>query len=612
MKAKRISCLNTEKRKKLASAQVNLESIAQGKLVEERNFMFEVDKVKAFKKLAKKQFKEPTLALRELVSNALDSYTETGRAQKVEIELSREHFEVTDYGTGFTEEKIECLRTLGQSDKRGERGYIGRFGIGFASIFNPDLNVKRVIVDTKVSGHCERLEFTVQETGVTLKRYELEETLPFSTRIRAVFENLDYEKRNAMEKTLRNEAKYMNAEIKFNGDDISGRELFQQTRKYMLDLEGMIKGRICFYDRYDETEKDTDPKVALLSHNVYVGSQYYDFIKRKKDFNLPVFFGFLNSDDLNVITSRNDFRKDEKYKAFTADVRRQVREKFRELCEEIKRTREPELRKILMQCFENNEREFFRNYTPSDVSDACAKALADAPIFTALNQIGAYSLKQLYEIGKKQGHLLFAGDAGSAELLEIQGYTGPIIRRDSWSGLKFKDVETFQLDDLYERDGQLDEKFYKILVDKGIIQPEKLETKISIVDSMSQKEQTFLDGLRRILSSERVKETLRQLGMSTEYRINLADITPVGVAACYSGGHILVNRKNPLSAQYIMEKEGNTAEFYLPVLAHELSHNILGRHDNPFYEMSDELSSKLAVAVAENITSARTLKSLTE
>jgi hypothetical protein len=118
---------------------------------------------------------------------------------------------------------------------------------------------------------------------------------------------------------------------------------------------------------------------------------------------------------------------------------------------------------------------------------------------------------------------------------------------------------------------------------------------------MSKNESRFLTGLRKILGSQRVKQTLAQAGLDTDYSINIADISPQGIAACYSARNIFVNRQNPLSAQYIMERGGDTATFYLPVLAHELSHNILGRHDNPFYAMSDELSSKLALAVAGDI-----------
>jgi len=589
-------------RPKLTQTISNLELLAQGRILEERTFMFDVDRVKAFQKLAAKQFKEPNLALRELVSNSLDSYVGTNKRQKVEITLSDAYFEVIDWGMGFTEDKIECLRTLGQSDKRGERGYIGRFGIGFASIFHPDLRVKRVIGDTKVNGNYERLEFVVQSTGVTLKRYDLIGTPSFSTRIRADFQALPYDQVHNMTKTLREEAKYMNADIKLNGENISGKEIFQQERKYMLNFKGEITGRICFFNNNDDEERETREHVTILSHNVYVGSQYCEFFHRTRDLNLPSFFGFLNYDNLNVITSRNDFRKDEKYEAFAGEVRKQVRKKFRELCKEISRTKDSKLREILMNSFYGSERQF-RKYIPKNIKDSCAKALADAPIFTAINQRGAFSLRQIYEIAKKQGYLLCAADEGAIELMEMQGYTAPIIRTPSYSPLSLKRIKTFQLDKLYTADGQVNEKFYQELIKRGIINPDKLKTEIKTASpkTMPENERIFLSGLREILKSPRVKKILADSGLDTNYTINLADISPVGVAACYNSGNIFVNRRNPLSAQYIMERGGDTAIFYLPILAHELSHNVLTRHDNPFYAMADGLSSKLALAVAEDI-----------
>ena len=591
---------------RLKSIQVDLEDSTDETIVEERDFMFEVDREKAFKKLASKQFKEPTLALREITSNALDSYTGTSTRQTVNLSLDNQDFEAVDHGAGFTEEKVECLRTLGQSDKRGDDGFIGRFGIGFASLFHPSLKVERVLVDTKINDGAERLEFNVEDTGVTLKRYDLGGTLPFSTRVRAEFRGLPWKTLHEMGKTLRDEAKYMNADITLNGENISGKELFNQTRKYMLDLEGRISGRLCFYDRDDEKEKHTKARVALLSHNVYVGHEHCGIISNGgKDFALPSFFGFLNCDDLNVITSRNDFRKDEKYKAFTREVRREVRKEFRELCAEVGITRDPELRKILMKGFDYNMRNYFEQYHPDQVKDACAKALADAPIFTAWNQLGGFSLRQLQEIGKRQGHLLSSRNENSTELLDIQGYEGPIIRVDGYYPPTFKGVESFSLDDLYTHGGQTNEKFYTELVQKGIIDPEKLKIRVGTVEesALSGNERNFLTGLREILESHRVKDTLAQVGLDTEYSVHIADITPTGVAAGYSssGNQILVNRGNPVSAQYIMEQNGKTAPFYMPILAHELSHNVVGRHDNPFYELSDELSSKLALAVAGEV-----------
>ena len=597
---------------KLKTNAIDLDEIVLGDEIETRTFMYDVDEVKAFQKLASKQFKNPTLALREIVSNALDSYAGLKTEQKVEISLDMEHFEVKDWGAGFSEEKIECLRTLGQSDKRGESGYIGRFGIGFASLFHPTLHVKRVYVDTKLNDDYVRLDFNVHDTGVTLKRYKLEGRPDFSTRVRAEFNGISYNSYDDMGKTLREEAKYMNADVTLNGSDISGKALFEETRPYMLDLEGKLSGRLCFFNDNSKEEKYTKAKVALLSHNIFIRSMdHYDLKRtggrsRGREFSLPSFFGYINCDDLNVITSRNNFREDEKYKSFLQDLRRQGRKRFRELCQEVNHTREKELRDLLYNSFTNPSNIYiFDEYQPGKITDACAKSLADARIFTCWNQLGSYSLNQLYEIGQEQGHLLTARNADEVELFDLQGYSGPIVKHDSYHKLSFDDFKTYDLKGLYWRSGQMNEEFYSKLVGLGIIDPEKLKVDVNVLtdDQLSGNEQNFLTGLRNILESDRVKEVLSGLGMDTNHTAHIASVTPNGVAACYSPllNRICVNRDNALSAQYIMENEGNTASFYLPILAHELSHNVLGRHDSPFYSKSSQLSSQLAVALAEEM-----------
>jgi len=598
---------------KLKTDLIDLDEIVLGEELETRTFMYEVDKEKAFQKLASKQFKNPTLALREIVSNALDSYTGMEIEQRVDISLDDEHFDVKDWGAGFSEEKIECLRTLGQSDKRGEGGYIGRFGIGFASLFHPDLHVKRVLVDTKLNGSYVRLDFNVQETGVTLKRYRLEGEPEFSTRVRAEFNGINWKTLQNMRETLTDEAKYMNADVKLNGTDISGKALFEQSRPHMLDLEGKISGRLCYFNDKSDEEKYTKAKVALLSHNIFIRSlDNYDLDRSRKgrrrdrDFSLPPFFGYINCDDLNVITSRNNFRHDEKYQSFLQDLRRQGRKKFRELCQEVNQTREKELRDLLYSSFTNPSNiSFFDSYQPGKVPDACAKSLASAKIFTCWNQLGSYSLNQLYEIGMEQEHLLTARNADEVELFDLQGYSGPIVKHDSYHKLSFEDFRIYDLHGLYWRSGQMNEGFYGKLVGLGIIDPEKLKVDVNVLgdDQLNANEQNFLTGLRNILESDRVKEVLSDLGMDTHHTAHIASVTPNGVAACYHPllNRICVNRDNSLSAQYIMENEGNTAPFYLPILAHELSHNVLGRHDSPFYSKSSQLSSQLAVALADEM-----------
>lgn len=110
------------------------------------------------------QFARPLDFLRELVQNALDagsprievrsSYAETTQT----LTLS-----VTDFGHGMTREVIDDqLTRLFASQKQGDLTKIGRFGIGFASVFS--LRPDNVWVRTGRAGESWEVHFDAERT----------------------------------------------------------------------------------------------------------------------------------------------------------------------------------------------------------------------------------------------------------------------------------------------------------------------------------------------------------------------------------------------------------------------------------------------------------------
>jgi hypothetical protein len=109
-----------------------------------------------------KQFADPFAFLRELVQNAID-------AGSAEIDVVVEYtagdddagvttIRVDDYGCGMTREIIEAkLTRLFSSSKDGDQTKIGKFGIGFVSVFAIDPDA--VCVDTSREGESWRLLF---------------------------------------------------------------------------------------------------------------------------------------------------------------------------------------------------------------------------------------------------------------------------------------------------------------------------------------------------------------------------------------------------------------------------------------------------------------------
>jgi hypothetical protein len=103
------------------------------------------------------QFSDTMAFFRELIQNAID-------AGSAEVEIDFEHQDgmlivrVDDWGAGMTREIIESrLTRLFSSSKDGDRTKIGKFGIGFVSVFAID--PEAVSIDTSRDGEHWRIVF---------------------------------------------------------------------------------------------------------------------------------------------------------------------------------------------------------------------------------------------------------------------------------------------------------------------------------------------------------------------------------------------------------------------------------------------------------------------
>ncbi len=127
---------------------------------------FEIDLDEGWNKLTTSQFGgSPGRAFSELIQNAIDSYPAgtLWKDRKGEIKTTGFSISITDWGEGFDSRRLELLATVGGTDKAGDESKIGRFGLGFISIFNPRLKTTRVVVVTKCEGHVVEMIFTVTD-----------------------------------------------------------------------------------------------------------------------------------------------------------------------------------------------------------------------------------------------------------------------------------------------------------------------------------------------------------------------------------------------------------------------------------------------------------------
>lgn len=170
------------------------------------------------------QFADPLSFLRELVQNSLDAGSDE---VDIRIELQGRQGEravavihVEDWGEGMNREIIEKkLTRLFSSGKDGDMTKIGKFGIGFVSVFA--IKPEAVCVDTSREGESWRVLFDAQRK---FKLLELDEPVD-GTKIR-IFKSMKQTELEGFVQRARDVlvywCKHTRGEIRFNGTVVNG------------------------------------------------------------------------------------------------------------------------------------------------------------------------------------------------------------------------------------------------------------------------------------------------------------------------------------------------------------------------------------------------------
>ena len=176
--------------------------------------------VTAALRLLVSQFSQPLAFLRELVQNSLDAGTNRVEVSVVHgAEEGWATVEVADTGEGMDRQVIDQqLTRLFSSSKEGDLTKIGKFGIGFVSVFA--VKPRAVVVDTARGGEAWRVLF---HEDLTFDRIALDEPIE-GTRVRVYvpmarsrFEGF----RQDCRRTLRTWCRHCEVEILFDGEAVN-------------------------------------------------------------------------------------------------------------------------------------------------------------------------------------------------------------------------------------------------------------------------------------------------------------------------------------------------------------------------------------------------------
>ncbi len=166
------------------------------------------------------QFSDPFTCLRELIQNAMDAGTQSIEVQTRYLpEPGGVCLEIRDFGEGMNRDIIESkLTRLFSSDKENDLTKIGKFGIGFVSVFS--LKPELVLVDTGRDGEFWRIAF---DGGTDFQLFTLHEPLE-GTSVR-LYRLLPYENYDSFVERCRSTiglwCRHSATSICFNGEEIN-------------------------------------------------------------------------------------------------------------------------------------------------------------------------------------------------------------------------------------------------------------------------------------------------------------------------------------------------------------------------------------------------------
>ncbi len=204
------------------------------------------------------QFSDPLAFLRELVQNSLDASTEL-----IEVEVFYDQqaegcvVRVRDTGVGMDRDIIDTkLTRLFSSSKEDDLTKIGKFGIGFVSIFA--INPQLVVLETGRDGESWRLLFNPDRS---FERRQLES--PVEGTSVSVFTNFDKAQLSKLQQDCRDTVafwcRHSEVEILFNGESVNQPfQLPEAAVSYHHEVEGTdtvvapcheVKGFQGYYNR---------------------------------------------------------------------------------------------------------------------------------------------------------------------------------------------------------------------------------------------------------------------------------------------------------------------------------------------------------------------------
>lgn len=605
---------------------------------------FAVDEDEAWRKIISRQFaSDPARSFGELIANYIDSYPAYTAFEKrpAAITSSTRTLSITDWGEGMPLERLRLLLTLGGSDKRGDDTKIGRFGIGFFSVFNPVLGVRRVTVTTRCEGHSVELELLAEpgeRPRVSAK--VLSGKLDFSTRVAA-----EFSEESAVRACLRRAREcleYYPCPVTMNGMQYDS--VWTSARNTTADTfeTGKVRGFL------DESGRAT--VLSKYQHVITFSLRSFitgndDESRDLRDFRRHLFpfidrvGTVVNCDDLRLTISRDSYYLDTANERMVDAVRntslkRLLRELIDPTLDPVRRTglvlaNQYVLSRVLADCLKR------RRSRKEPTLDSVCNELLNARIFRINGRRDSVSLADLERMRTLGQPLFFSPDNSNLRWLGgafkhdfivlppacETGHGAPDFY-DTLFGDLFGDVVNLAtIRNKRERVAEL--------VERGIVPRDALGEQVKLLSTLEidARERALLDEINTILEHEPVKEAVKKnlamrvrRAVAAYFRVDDNEIA-VSTALFDSAGDVVerspripiarevtlgLRLDHPLVRALIDSNDPHRAYYALTLVSHELAtcQELLVPDTTAFYMVKGALAGDMRRGLVKQLLAA--------
>jgi hypothetical protein len=575
----------------------------------ERRPLYRADADRVLRVLAAHQFEDPFLAFRELYANALDAVRGL-REGRIVLKVTAERVVVEDDGGGLDDAGIEALTTLGASTRRGQDA-IGRFGIGFASVFDPQLGLGRVEFSAarRDRDHGVLIRFLPDVAGgVAIQVEDAPRPRRGGSRVELFFDpaRAPEDRVARTVATFETHAAYSGVETELNG------------RLLGKELDDYIKDEL----RHGEWSSVERNLIAASAVRGAVGVAAIDPSRSESRFRayqrglfvaeLPLprvhgkpwprgVFGAVHGDGLQLVASRNAFVEDERFERFQEELRRLAYEAAYRVVRHFEATKDAYARVVLLDALRRGLRTAAPEAMLAESDDLFSGAVVRSPLFAAWGTRRRFSFEEL--VALKQADAFSAlshrpawGDDGPQPVLRADDAIEREIFR-KLSGLREMPAaaraEAIAAPSLLTR-----------LRERLLFGPRAEYSLFERSPSPAEvppATRRLVEALEVFLASPEVAEALARLLPGPLPRLGFGlSKNAFGPVAAYRQGEIRLNVAHRAVRRLSRVPEARLgARALLPVLAHELAHTCHELHDLDFYRTSRALLRALATAAAK-------------